>query len=263
MLRSDLHDFSGAYIVVKWYIAVTNPDDAKKGKSVAFKNNATFINFISKINAVQIDNAEYLDVVMPMYNLLEYSKNYRKTIENLWNHYRHEPSNPLSSNSESFKYNLGDSETGYDATEVGKNETESVFSLKHLSNFWRTLSIPMINCEIKLILTWSKNYALADMTVRTAGKNNGPPAIVAPTGLDFQITDTKLHVPVVTLSTGNDKKLLEQLKSGFKRTGKCNKYRIQMTIKSNNNNLSYLIDPTFTKINRLILFVIWKNCWRK
>ena len=76
MLRSDLCDFSDAYIVVKGDITVTNPNNAKRNKAVAFKNNAPFINCISMINAVQIDNAEDLDVVMPMYNLLEYSKNY-------------------------------------------------------------------------------------------------------------------------------------------------------------------------------------------
>ena len=81
MLRSDLCDFSDAYIVVKGDITVTNPNNAKRNKAVAFKNNAPFINCISKINGVKIDNAEDLDVVMPMYNLLEYSKNYRKTTE--------------------------------------------------------------------------------------------------------------------------------------------------------------------------------------
>ena len=76
MLRSYLCDFSDAYIVVKGTITVANPDDAKK--EVTFKNNAAFINCISKINGLKIDNAEDLDVVMPMYNLLEYSKNYKK-----------------------------------------------------------------------------------------------------------------------------------------------------------------------------------------
>ena len=124
---------------------------------------------------------------MPMYNLLEYSKNYRKSTESLWNYYRDEPSNPLSSNSESFKYktsitgntyNVGDGEAGYDADKVGKYGTEIVVPLKHLSNFWRTLNIPLINCETELILTWSKNCALADMTVRAAGNNNDPPALL-------------------------------------------------------------------------------------
>ena len=104
MLRSDLCDFSDAYIIVKGDITVTNPNNAKRNKAVAFKNNAPFINCISKINGVKIDNAEDLDVVMPMYNLLEYSKNHRKTTGSLWNYYRDQPSNPLSTNFESFKY---------------------------------------------------------------------------------------------------------------------------------------------------------------
>ena len=103
----------------------------QKNKAVAFKNNAPFINCISKINGVKID-------AMPMYNLLEYSKNYRKTTGSLQNYYRDEPSDPLSSNSESFKYktsitgntyNVGADEEGYD--EVSKNETEIVIPLKH------------------------------------------------------------------------------------------------------------------------------------
>ena len=91
------------------------------------------------------------------------------------------------------------------------------------------------------------------MTVRAAVNNNDPLAIVAPTGLEFQTTGTKLNVSVVTSSKENDKKLLEQLKSGFKRTVKWNKYRSQMTVQSNNNNLNYLIDPIFTKVNRLFV----------
>ena len=81
----------------------------------------------------------------------------------------------------------------------------------------------------------------------------GPPSNDAQTELKHQIADTKLYVPVVTLSKESDKKLLEQLKSGFKRTVKWNKYRSQITIQSNNNNLNYLIDPTFTKVNRLFV----------
>ena len=83
------------------------------------------------------------------------------------------------------------------------------------------------------------------MTTRNAQGDN--PAIVAPSGAKFKITDTKLYVPVVTL------KFLEQLKSGFKKTIKWNKYRSQMTIQPQNNNLNYLIDPTFTNVNRLFV----------
>ena len=170
----------------------------------------------------------------------------------MWNYYRDEPSNSLSSNSESSKYktsitgntyNVGDGEDGYDEDKAGKNETEVVIPLKYLNSFWRTVNIPLIGCEIALILTWSKNYVLADMTEA----NNSP------TELEFQIADRKLYVPVVTLSKEKDKKLLEQLTSGFKRTVKWIKYRSQMTIQFQNNNLSYLIDPTFAIVNRLFV----------
>ena len=100
MLISNLCDYSDAYIVVKGTITVVRPDNEKRNKAKAFKNNASFIDCISKINGVKIDKAEDLDVVMPMYNSLEYSKNYRKTTGNLWNYYRDEPSNLLFSNSE-------------------------------------------------------------------------------------------------------------------------------------------------------------------
>ena len=164
MLRSDLCNFIDSYIVVKGTITVTSPDNAQKtNKAVAFKNNASFINCISKIDGVKIDNAEDLDIVVPMYSLTGYSNNYRKTTGSLWNYYKDEPSNLLSSDSESFKYktsitgntyNVGVGEACYDAIKVGKNETEVVIPLKHLRNFWRTLNIPLINCEVELILTW-------------------------------------------------------------------------------------------------------------
>ena len=129
MLRSDLCDFSDAYIVVKGDITLTKTNGRGiidiRNRFLAFKNNAPFTNCISKINNVLIDNAEDLDVVMPMYNLLEYSKNYRKTTGSLWNYYKDEPRNPLSSNSESFKYKTNITgntyDGGYDAGKVSKN----------------------------------------------------------------------------------------------------------------------------------------------
>ena len=211
MLRSDLCDFTDAYIVVEGNIIVTNPDNVKRSKSVAFKNNAPFINCISKIDGEKIDNAEDLDVVMPMYILLEYSKNYRKTTGSLWKYDRDEPSNHLSSNSESFKYktsitgntyNVGVGEAGYDANKVGKNKTEVVISIKHFSNFWRNLNIPLINCEVGVILTWSKNFVLVDMTERDTEGDN--PAIVAPTGLEFRITDTNYMVQLLLYQKNMD-----------------------------------------------------------
>ena len=157
MLRSDLCHFSDAYIVVKGTITVTDTDNAKRNKVVAFKNKAPFINYISKINGVQIDNAEDLGATKQFSWIQHILKKSNREFE---------PINPLYSNSESFKYkasitgntyNLDVGDSGYDATKVGKNETEVVIPLKHLSNFWRSLNIPLINFEIELILIWSKN----------------------------------------------------------------------------------------------------------
>ena len=86
------------YIVVKGKIIVTNPDNDAYDKKLAFTNDAPFTCCISKLNNTLIDNAEYLDIVMPMYNLIEYIKNYRKTTGSSWNYYRDEP----SSGKESF-----------------------------------------------------------------------------------------------------------------------------------------------------------------
>ena len=115
-----------------------------------------------------------------MYNLVEYSKNHEKATGSLWSYYRDEPSAPLFSDSESFKcktsitgniYNIDENITDddgnevdnpkYDANKVDKNETKVVIPLKYVSNFWRSSNIPLINCEIELILTWSKNCVLA------------------------------------------------------------------------------------------------------
>ena len=193
----------------------------------------------------------------------------------MWNYYRDELSddennnnnpNKNVTNSESFKYktsitgstynvdakitNVEGNEINnpaYDANKSGSKKVEIVVPLKYLSNFRRTLDMRLINCEIELVLTWFKNCVITSMEKRViinTRRDNSPTSAI------FQITDTKLYVPVVTLSTENDKKLLEQLKSGFKRTIKWNKSRSQVTVQNNNNNLNYLIDPTFTKVSR-------------
>ena len=95
MLRSDLCDYSDAYIVVKGTITVTRPGSIMYDKKVGLKNNAPFTYCIWKINNTLIDNAEDLDIVMPMHNLLEYSKNYRKTTGSSWNYYRDEPNSGI------------------------------------------------------------------------------------------------------------------------------------------------------------------------
>ena len=121
--------------------------------------------------------------------------------------------------------------------------------------------MPLINCEVSLTLTWSENCVLTDITTQTtrnADTDTDPPVeareiINAPTNAIFKITDTKLYVPVVTLSTKDDNTFLEQLKSGFKRTIKWNKYRSEMTNQTKTNYLHYLIDPTFTTVDRLFV----------
>ena len=142
-----------------------------------------------------------------------------------------------------------------------KNDVKAVVPLKHLSNFWRSLNISLINYEVELILTWFKNCVLIDKSTREANYAVDPNVyqIDNPENAIFEITDTKLYVTVVTLSKENDIKLLEQLKSGFKRTIKRNKYRSQMTIQPKSNNLNNLIDPTFRNINRLFVLSFPRN----
>ena len=109
MFRSDLYDFSDAYIVGKGTITVTDPNDVNYNKKFALKTNALFTSCISKINNTLTDNAEDLDIVMPMYILLEYSKNYRKTTESLWNYYRDEPNSSVGGENNNVSYSIKDS----------------------------------------------------------------------------------------------------------------------------------------------------------
>ena len=101
--------------------------------------------------------------------------------------------------------------------------------LKHLSNFWRSVEMPLINCEVSLILTWSSTCVITN----SAGEGK------------FEITDTKLYVPVVTLSTEDNEKLLQQLKSGFKRVVNWNKYLSKPELLAQNPKLNYLVEPSF------------------
>ena len=222
MLRSDLCDFSDAYIVIKGTITLTKDADREfidvRNRSLVFENNAPFTNCISKINNVLIDNAEDLDVIMPVYNLIEYSKSYRKTTDSLWNYYRDELNDPPAANyhadliasSESFKYESSITGKTSNANQENGDNTEEenaktktnlkiVVPLKHLSNFWRTLKIPQINFEVSLTLTWSENCVLTDIitkAARNANPNADPPEearekIDALKNATFRITDTK------------------------------------------------------------------------
>ena len=174
---------------------------------MVFKNNAPFIIYISKINGIKIDNAEDLDVVMPMYNLLEYSKNYRKLTGSLWNYYRDELNSSTDDNeimlsiinSESFDYKANFMENGVTDNNLTKNNAKIVIPLKHLSDFWKSLNIPLINCEVELIFTCFKNCVLISKSTRDADYNANPIIyeIDDPENAIFQITDTKLYVIVV------------------------------------------------------------------
>ena len=178
----------------------------------------------------------------------------------MWNYYRNEPNsravgdrNYSIRGSKSFDYKT--SITGKFQGNNAEKEVENVEPLKHLSNFWRTLDMPLNNCEINLILTWSENCVITSQATRDADPDADPAVatINNPTNATFKITNTKLYVPAVTLSTEDDHKLSKQLKTGFKKTIKWNKYRSEMSKQTKTNNLNHLIDPTFNKVNRLFV----------
>ena len=155
MLRSNLCDYSDVYNVVEGKITVTYPNNANYHKKLAFKNNAPFTSCISKTNNTLIDNAEDLDIVIPMYNLLEYSKNYRNTTGSLWNFYRDEPNSGIGGRNNNVNYSIKDSKSfDYKASITGKlngidrtKDVEIVVPLKYLSNFWRTLNMPLLTAK--------------------------------------------------------------------------------------------------------------------
>ena len=241
MLKSSLCDYSDAYILVKGTttIARAGVDAAarqtdERDKGVAFKNCAPFTNCISEINNTQIDNAKNIDILMPMYNLIEYSDNYAKTSGSLWQYFRDEPNDNLA-NSESFRSKI--KITGKNPVNNNEKDVEIMVPLKYLSNFGRTLEMPLINCEVNLILTWSSTCVI--------NNSNGAGT--------FAITNTKLYVHVVTLSTQENAKLLQQLKSGFKRTINWNKYLSKPELLAQNPNLNHLVEPSFQGINRFFV----------
>ena len=176
MLKSNLCDYSDAYILVKGTITVTAPGvnnganniRDKRNRPLILKNNAPFVSCIIRINGELIEDADDLDIVMSMYNLLEYSKNYRKTIGTLYNYYRDKLSDDADDNnfdnikvvnSNTFKYknkiirnmyNVNAGADGYDVNKNGTQEVELAIPLKYLGNFWRALNIPLISSEVSL-----------------------------------------------------------------------------------------------------------------
>ena len=196
MLKSSLCDYSDAYILAQGTISVNNTAAAgaaanNDDKKVIFKNCAPFTNCISEINNTQIDNAKGIDIVMSMYNSREYSDNYAKTTGSLWQYCKNIPARNndneivifrANNTTDSFNFKVKFiGQTGDDGTK----DVEIIVPLKYLSNFWRILEMPLINCEVNLILTWSSTCVLVSTNV--ANQN-----------ATFAITITKLYVPVVT-----------------------------------------------------------------
>ena len=241
ILRSNLCEYPDSYIIVKGIITITGAgDDAaarqadERDKVVTFKDCAPFTKCISRINNTDIGNAHDIDIVMPMYNSIEYSDNYSKTSGSLFQHFNDIPNDNLA-RSESFKYKI--KIKGKTPADGNTKDVEIIVPVKYLSNFWRTLEMPLINCEVNLILTWSKDGVITNSTGE--GK--------------FAITETKLYVPVVTLSTKDNEKLLQQLKPGFKKTISWNKYESSIKAFAQNGYLNYLINPSFPGVNRLFV----------
>ena len=202
VIRPFLCDYSDAYIVVTGDITapIGNPNT-----SVEFENCAPFRRCVTHINDEYVKTAKNLDIVMPMYNLLEYSDNYADSTGSEYRFRRYEQNNNADGNlanvttrdSSSFKYksNLLGSPN---ATGVLRN-AKIVVPLKYLSKFFRSLEMPLINCKIHLELNWRNNCVISIIGNTT-----------------FQITSTKLYVPIVILSTKGNVNLTKQLNEGFK-----------------------------------------------
>ena len=200
-------DYAETYILVDGTIRATNAVNATR---LALKNCAPFTKCNLEINDEHVNTAENVDIVLPMYNLIEYSDNYQDSSAKLCQYKRDEPPdinvNLTADNSTSFKYKvnlLGNIDAANpDNARVGRLNVKVVVPLKYLSNIFRSLEMPLINCKIKLNLTWKKECVLstaADYAV-------------------FIINDTKLYVPVVTLSEEDHKDFIEQQNKGFQRS---------------------------------------------
>ena len=190
MLKTSLCDYGAAYIIIKGNITVNNTMAAgaaanNSNKKVVFKNCAPFTDSISEINNTKVDNAKYTDIVMPVVN------NDGDIVD-------------INGANATDSFNFKAKITGQTNDDGEINNVEIMVPLKYLSRFWRTLEIPLINFEVNIILTWSEDCVIVYTNV-------------ANWGATFAKIETKLYVPVVTLSAQDNAKLLPQLKSGFKR----------------------------------------------
>ena len=192
-----------------------------------------------------------------------------------WNYYRDEINDDANENAinrintnksitiKSFEYKIKliGSTPNYNNT----LDAEVVFPLEYLSNFWISLDLPLINPEIELDWSWSKEHIIYEISIMPRVPVNpdaNPPAqevaAIQANGVTFQINNTKLYVPVFTLSINDTIKFLGNIKQVFKRTFSWNKYRSEITTQPKYNNLVYLIDPTFRNIKKIVCSFIQK-----
>ena len=243
MKIQNLQQINGMLLTVNQKVTVTGNINVAGGDAntkVAFKNCAPFTKCITEINETFIYDAEHINITIPMYNLTEYSDNYSDTSGHLWQFKGDEMMGSLANNtSSSFKYKsnlIGN--TDADGANRKKEGVKIAFPLKYLSNFWRSLEMPLINCKVELSLKWYENCILSS----------------AGTAATFTITDTKLYVPVVTLKTEDNTKLSKLLTEGFKRSVYWNEYKVIPEERYNaNDNIRKLIDPSWQGTNRLFV----------
>ena len=212
VLKPNLCDYAEAYILIDGTIRAAA---ANANTRLALKNCAPFTKCNLEINDEHVDTAENLDITMPMYNLIEYSDNYQDSSATLYQYKRDEPPEDNATadltvnNSSSVKYKLSLLGDAVHSGGVAKRNVKVVVPLKYLSNFFRSLEMPLINCKIKLNLTWKKECVLSNQ--------NGAAV--------FIMNDTKLYVPVVTLSNEDNKYFIEQQNKGFQRSIYWNEYK--------------------------------------
>ena len=234
VLKPNLCDYAEAYILVDGTIRATNAVNATR---LALKNCAPFTKCNLEINDEHVDAAGNLDIVMPMYNLIEYSDNYQDSSATLYQYKRDEPpeadavADLKADNLSSFKYKINLLGDPFHAGVIARRNVKVVVPLKYLSNFFRSLEMPLINCKIKLNLTRKKECVLS---------TDAGTAV-------FIINDTKLYIPAVTLSKEDNKDLIEQQNKGFQRPIYWNEYKTKEKDEDGNANVTKYIslDPSF------------------
>ena len=237
-LESNLCDYSDAYILVTGNINITNTNN--DNTKVAFENCVPFEKCRTEINETFVDEAVYINIAMPMHNLIEYSDNYSDTSGSLWQFKRDEIEGDVDltiNNASSFKYKanlIGN--TVADGANRKKEGVKTAISLKYLSNFWRSLEMLLINCKIKFLLKWYEKCVLS-----SAGDN-----------ATFTLTDTKVYVPIFTLKTEDNTKLSKLLSEGFKRSIYWNKYKIIFK-NYDNEYIRERLDASFQGVNKLFV----------